>query len=73
MLTSEQKARVNQRFLLYTEFMADEATDEKKQEILEAVKAITAQMSDDETWTAESMESAYMLGLIDGAIGVTFS
>ena len=62
MLTEIQKDRINQRFSLFREHMDTNGKDET---IMDAVKAITAQMDEDERWIVAKLEAAYTTGSVN--------
>ena len=65
MLTEDQKARIVQRFKLFTEHMKTADNDGKgTEDIIATVKLLTLQMTDDEKWICVQLESAYTLGTI---------
>ena len=67
MLTEIQKDRINQRFSLFREHMDTNGKDET---IMDAVKAITAQMDGDERWICAKLEAAYTAGSINALMQV---
>lgn len=73
MLTEDQKARIIQRMSLFMEHMKKADNDGKgTDDIIETVKLLTLQMTDDEKWICVQLESAYTLGTIQ-AISDLFS
>lgn len=67
MLTETQKMRITHRFVLFKEHMNKDGKDET---ILDAVKAITAQMDSDERWIATKLEDAYTNGSVTALLSI---
>ena len=73
MLTEEQKARIIQRFTLFTEHMKNSDDDGKgTEDIINTAKLLTLQMTDDEKWICVQLESAYTQGNINAILGLFY-